>query len=475
MHNVVKRTFLLFIVVAAFLGGMAFLAFEMITNADEWVKKSINPHVSTEVKYQINAVYDRDKRVLAQLETPENATNKEDKKLIRNKEDEQLRRATLHALGGPYMELGLTGRFTGTPVTDDYNIVDGLYDQAKDNTTKDFYLTLDGEVCKKAYKALEGKKGTVGVYNYKTGEIICMVSTPAFDPNNPPVDQKELEANYPVSTYNKFLMLSYIPGSTFKVVTAACAIEFIPDIFSRTFYCDGAHEVEGFDAVVTCNKKSGHGRLTFEQALNKSCNCVFAEVAIMLGSERLNYTAQKLGFTSSFQMDRHTVKSGTLDLKNAVDIDIGWAGIGQYQYKVLATPCTMMTLMGAIANGGNAVKPYYVQSSVDKYGETVYQAQTEKLETIDMSADMAGKLKKLLRSNVVNYYGDSRFPNLQMCGKTGTAELGRGDLNNAWFVGFSQRADFPYAVVVMVEETDKSASDVAIPIANEVLQSVLGG
>lgn len=473
MHNVVKRTFLLFIVVAAFLGGMVFLAFEMITNADEWAKKDINPHVSTEVKYQINAVYDRNETLLAQLEAPEDATNKEDKKLIRNKEDELLRKATLHALGGPYMELGLTGYFTGTPVTDNFNIVTGLYDQAKDNTIKDFYLTLDGEVCKKAYEALGNKKGTVGVYNYKTGEIICMVSTPAFDPNNPPADQKELEKNYPVSTYNKFLMLDYVPGSTFKIITAACAIEFMPDIYSQTFYCDGAHEVDGFDAVVTCNKKTGHGRLTFEQALNQSCNCVFAEIAIKLGKDRLNYTAQKLGFTSSFLMDRHTVKSGTLDLTNAVDIDIGWAGIGQYTAR--ANPCAMMTLMGAIANGGDAIKPYYVQSSVNKYGETVYQAQAEILNTIDMSQDMAGKLKKLLRSNVVNYYGDWRFKNLQMCGKTGTAELGRDDLNNAWFVGFSQREDFPYAVVVMVEETNQSASEVAIPIANEVLQSVLGG
>lgn len=473
MHNVVKRTFLLLFVVVAFLGGTAFLAFEILTNADEWVKKDINPHVSTEVKYQINAVYDRNNTVLAQLETPEDAVNEADKRLIRNKDDEQLRIATLHALGGPYMELGLTGYFTGTPVTDNYDIVNGLYDQAKDNTVKDFYLTIDGKVCKKAYEALDGKKGTVGVYNYKTGEIICMVSTPAFDPNNPPVDQKELEANYPVSTYNKMLSLTYTPGSIFKIITSACAIEFIPDIYSRTFYCDGAHEVEGYDAVVTCNKKSGHGKLTFEQALNCSCNCVFAELSIMLGKDRLTYTAQQLGFTGSYYMDRHLIKSGTFDLSNAVDIDIGWAGVGQYN--VRANPCSMMTLMGAIANGGTAVKPYYVQKSVDKYGETVYQAQTETVDTINMSPDMAGKLKKLLRSNVVNYYGDKRFPNLQMCGKTGTAEIGRDDLNNAWFVGFSQREDFPYAVVVMVEETDKSASEIAIPIANEVLQCVLGG
>ncbi len=473
MHNVVKRTFLLFIVVAAFLGGMVFLAFEMITNADEWAKKEINPHVSTEVKYQINAVYDRKQKLLAKLEAPENATNKEDKKLIRNKDDELLRKATLHALGGPYMELGLTGYFTGTPVTDNYNIVTGLYDQAKDNTIKDFFLTLDGDVCKKAYEKLDGKKGTVGVYNYKTGEIICMVSTPSFDPNNPPSDQKELEKNYPVSTYNKFLMLNYVPGSTFKIITAACAIEFMPDIFSQTFNCDGVHEVDGYDAVITCNKKSGHGSITFERALNCSCNCVFAEVAIKLGKERLDYTAKKLGFTSSFDMDRHQIKPGIFDLTKAVDIDIGWAGIGQYTAR--ANPCMMMTLMGAIANGGNAVKPYYVQSSVNKYGETVYQAQPQTVDTIDMSADMAGKLKKLLRSNVVNYYGDGRFPNLKMCGKTGTAELGRDDLNNAWFVGFSQREDFPYAVVVMVEETPLSASEIAIPIANEVLQSISGG
>jgi len=473
LHNVVKRTFILLVVVLAYLGGMIFLGYEIVQNADDWAAHDASPYIVAPEMNFINTVYDANGVCLLKLETVKDEDDNEIQKLIRNEDDELLRRATLHAVGGQYLGVGITGKFTGVPISPEYeyDILNGLHVQAQDNESKDFYLTIDGEVCKTAYEQLDGRKGTVGVYNYKTGEIICMVSTPAFDPSNPPADSEILEKEYPESTYNKMLMLTYTPGSIFKIVTAACAIENIPNLYTRRFVCDGALEVEGFGQKVICN--SVHGNINFEKALNCSCNWVFGQLAIELGPEKLQRTAEKMGFGDVFEVDRHPLTAGTIDVENASDIELGWAGIGQHTTR--ANPCMMMTLMGAIANEGQAVKPYYVAETHSAYDDTVlYQAQPETTDVIRLNTDTAIKLKKLLRSNVQNYYTDSRFPGLEMCGKTGTAEVaGRGD--NAWFVGFSQREDFPYAIVVMIEDSSQSGSQAAIPVANNVLQSILGG
>lgn len=473
MHNVVKRTFILILVVVAYLGGMIFLGYEIVNNSSEWVMHQSSPYWATEPVNYINSVYDANGVCLLKLETITDEDGNETQKLIRNEDDELLRRATLHALGGPYLEIGITGKFTGVPLDPEYeyDILNGLHVQAQDNESKDFYLTLNGDVCKTAYEQLNGRNGVVGVYNYKTGEIVCMVSTPAFDPANPPVDNAALEKDYPESTYNKMLMLTYTPGSIFKIVTAACAIENnLPNLYTRTFDCDGALEVPGFDSKVICN--SVHGRVNFERALNCSCNWVFGKLAIELGPEKLQATAERLGFGEAFEVDRHAIAKSTIELEGVSDITLGWAGIGQHTTRV--NPCMMMTLMGAIANDGQAVKPYYVKEAHSAYDDSVlYQAQTETTDAIQMNTDTAIKLKRLLRSNVQNYYTDDRFPGLEMCGKTGTAEV--GDTNNAWFVGFSQREDFPYAVVVMIEKSSESGSMAAIPVANNVLQSMIGG
>ena len=133
----------------------------------------------------------------------------------------------------------------------------------------------------------------------------------------------------------------------------------------------------------------------------------------------------------------------------------------------------MLMIVGAIANGGTSVQPYLVKSITNQTGKTVLEAKTE--AGLQMfSASTAKKLQELLRSNVENYYGDSKFRKLEMCGKTGTAEVSTdegGDKPHAWFVGFSQRKDLPYAIVVVVENGG-GGSSVAIPVANKTMQKV---
>ena len=126
-----------------------------------------------------------------------------------------------------------------------------------------------------AYDALDGHSGTVAVYNYETGDVICMVSSPSFDPADPP-DLSESDEGYEGVYINRFLSSVYTPGSVFKIVTAAAAIENIDDIYERDFECSGSLDVGG-DSV-TCT--SAHGSLKFEDALAVSCNCAFAQLAL---------------------------------------------------------------------------------------------------------------------------------------------------------------------------------------------------
>lgn len=460
MHNTVKRAFLLIFVVGIFTVGAVVLAFSFFKNSEEWATHRANAHLYSGGQISsAGTVYDCTGEILAQT--------KDSKRYYST--DSSIRKAVLHAVGDTegFMSTGVHALFESELTG--YNIVSGTYYLSKYGVGNDINLTLDAKVCKTAYNALNGRKGTVGVYNYKTGEIICMVSTPTYDPENKPDNETMNSDAYKAAYINKFLSASYTPGSVFKVVTSACAIENIPDIYTRTFDCDGEYEVG--ETEVICNGK--HGKQTFEQALNNSCNSAFAEISIELGKTKLQKTARELGLTSSFEVDRVPLSKGTADLSEAVDIDMGWAGIGQYT--ITANPCMIMTLMGAIANDGKAIEPYYVKSITTPKGFSTYKASAKEADEITLNAGTAEKLQSLLRSNVVNYYGENAFPGLEMCGKTGTAEVGDEETgDNAWFAGFSQREDFPYAIVVLIEDSESSARAAAIPVANKVLQSIGG-
>ena len=166
-------------------------------------------------------------------------------------------------------------------------------------------------------------------------------------------------------------------------------------------------------------------------------------------------------------MGQITVSASKFDVSKTTKTDLGWAGIGQYT--TMVNPYHMLTLLGAIANNGVATKPYFVENMVYPDGKTDIIGKTEVNKTVNLDPQIAAQMKKLLRSNVVNYYSDDTFPGLEMCGKTGTAEVEGG--SHAWFVGFSQREDTPYAVICVVEKSGSGLS-VAGSVVNEVMQEV---
>ena len=453
MKNITKRAYVIYALICAFFIGLGILMYSFIAHGGEWASNRINRHVfSYRQLTNAGTIYDRNMKVLAQTKNGERIFS----------DDYDTRVSTLHVVGDSqgYIATGLQTLYR--PNLIGYNFVDGVYNSVKANDKSDIVLTIDAEVSKTAWQAMNGNKGTICAYNYKTGEVICMVSSPSYDPENKPSDiDTDTTGKYNGIYINRFLTGVFTPGSTFKVVTAICALDNIPDVTSRTFTCTGKYKI-GND-YVTCNNRSGHGKLTFEEALNVSCNSVFAELAVELGNDKLTKTVRQLGFGTSVTVSKAQTVKSTFDLSNAAAIDRGWAGIGQYT--TLVNPCQMLMLMGAIANNGQAMIPYVVDESseiVDEKGKVN--------KNISINESTLKTIRKMLRSNVVNYYGDSKFPGLEFCGKTGSAEVSNGK-SHAWFYGFSMRNDFPYAIVVCLENGGIGYND-AIPAANKVLQAI---
>lgn len=212
-----------------------------------------------------------------------------------------------------------------------------------------------------------------------------------------------------------------------------------------------------------------HGSISFEDGMAKSCNIVFAQLAMELGKEKMTQCAEKLGFNNSFLIDNVSTKSSTYNVTDATEADLGWSGIGQYDN--LVNPAHMMKIMGAIANGGVPIEPYRVAKIHSSMTGTSFVGETTLGERM-MSAEVAQKLKQVMRYTMQSQYGDNMFPSLTVCAKTGTAEVGKSKEPHAWMIGFSTDTDCPLAFVVIVENSGYGYRK-AGPIASEVMKALV--
>lgn len=432
----------------AFLIGLGILAFLFGTNARQWVMQPYNKHIYSSNGLVGGAtVYDRNGDILVQTVNGNREYNS----------SSTVRKATLHVVGDAegYISTGAQTAFASQLTG--YDLVNGLYSMKE--KPHDLTLTIDAGLSATAYKAVTEKgyeQGCVGVYNYKTGEVLVAMSLPTYDiEHKPNIDTSQDRWN---AVYmNRFFKGRYTPGSTFKVITAASALENIDNIMDQSFTCNGAYTVVR-GSQVKCN--GVHGRVTFRQALNQSCNSAFAAIAAAeLTNEQMTATAEEFGFNTSINVNGIECADSTFSLEDAYPIDRGWTGIGQGQ--TMLNPCHEITIMGAIANKTGATPtPTLIKRSVN-IGTLNY-----------VSSDVAAQLDNLLRSNVTNYYSDSKFPNLQMCGKTGTAQVS-GAEPHTLFVGYSQREDLPLAIVVVLEKSGGYGLTNCIPIANTIMQDAL--
>lgn len=458
MNRIAGRAWALFLMVAMLLGGTGFFLYEYYTQSSGWVMHTGSPHVYEEDgrTVALGTVVDRDGNFLLDLA---------DKRTY--SEDAAVRKATVHWLGdrqgniyAPFLR-NYAKQMTG------FDRVNGVYNYGGigGQTT----LTLSASVQAAALKALGERKGTVAVYNYKTGELICAVTTPTYDPDNIPDFSADPTLDYEGVYLNRFLQAAYIPGSIFKLVTTAAALETIPDICEQSFKCTGSYSF-GPDKV-TCER--AHGTMDLKMAMLRSCNCTYAQIALQIGKQTLDAYVKAYGVTAPISFDGVTTVKGNFDVTNAASVELAWSAIGQHKDQI--NPCAFLTFVGAIAGGGQAVSPYVVQS-VSVAGEQTYSATATVMERI-MPAEVANQLAQYMRNNVAGHYGDENFHGLTVCAKSGTGEVGGGQKPNAMFTGFVMDEEYPLAFIVCVEDGGYGRTT-CIPIISAVLlecKAVLDG
>lgn len=462
MKMITKRGIFLWIMSLAFVVGLVFMTVSLVQNGDTWVMKRFNHHVySNGELIGAGTIYDKDGDVLAETKDGDRVYS----------DSATTRKSTLHVVGDPknFISTGVqsvySARLTG------YSLLFGVHNIQKYGKGNDLKLTIDRDICDEAYKALDGRKGTVGIVNYKTGEIVCSVSSPSYDVEDVP-DNLLTSERYEGVYINRLLGAHYVPGSTFKLVTAICAIENIPDIYSKEWVCDGEYQPKS-GVAIKCN--ANHGKhINFKDALAKSCNSAFAQIAIELGQEKLATTAKELGIgsavTVSGTIDSYAGHFDTTDkIKLGVDA-LGWTGIGQGNTRI--APITMLRIVSAVANGGTAVSFNIVDSLANQAGKALdFTLPSNQLSM--MNSDVAAKLKEMMRYNVTNHYGESRYKGLNLCAKSGTAQIDSNENHNiAWFVGFMDDSEHPYAFVVAIENGN-SGSQTAGPVAKRVLTKLV--
>ena len=445
MKKVSGRAIFPLILAIVLLAGTVLLCVRYFAKADEWVTFSGSPHVYTGVNLDGGVVYDRDGTLL--LDSTDGRTYSA---------DAATRTATMHLLGDRYgyIQAPLLGSFADDMIG--FDKINGLY--GAEGTEANAALTLSAAAQTAAYQALGNYHGTVGVYNYKTGEILCAVTSPSYDPDNMPDVEADTSGAYDGVYVNRFFQAAYTPGSIFKIVTLAAAIETVPDWENLTFTCEGKTIIGGQEIICM----GEHGTLSMTQALAHSCNVYYGELAAALGKDKLQAAADRLGLNGTLRCDGYTARS-TVDLSDADEGSVAWAGIGQYTDQI--TAIQFLRFMGVIANGGEAAEPYLMQK-ISRAGQTVYEAETKTTGRL-LSEETAEALGKMMRGAVVNQYGAWQFGSLTVCAKSGTAERENGPAD-AMFAGFVEDEAYPLAFVVFAERGG-SGSQTAAPIAAKVL------
>ncbi len=456
MRKIQQRAAVCLLLCAALVLGSLLFALRFVVDGGRWVSFAANRHLyNSDGQMAVGRVLDRDGDILSYV-------NHQGKRVYY--ENSAVRRATLHAVGDAQGNIGTGALVAFAHQLTGYNLLTGAYSPL--GAGNDLYLTIDAHLNYVAHRAMNGRKGVAAVYNYNTGEVLCMYSAPNFDPAEPPHIQ-DGDERYDGVYVNRFLSAAYPPGSVFKLVTLSAAIENLPDWDSRTFTCTGSTLVGG--ETITCQR--AHGELTAESALACSCNGFFAALAAELGGDALTYYAQREGLTTSYTVSGLNTAAGSLDLTGATQGQVGWAGVGQHND--LVNPCSVMVLMGAIARGGDAAVPQLAlktRSPLDLPLSFYLKKRTGRL----VDSATAEELARLMSNNVQTTYGSGRFPNMDLCAKSGTAEVGGGKAPHAWFAGFLRGEDTPYAFVVLVENGG-SGSDAAGNVAAAVLNALVNG
>lgn len=337
-------------------------------------------------------------------------------------------------------------------------------------------LTLDYALQNYVYGQLAGRKGSVVVMDPQTGEILAMVSSPGYDASE--LDQvMELvntddayAADAPL--INRAVNSSYAPGSTFKIITLASALDNISGITERTF--DDVGVIEFKDGSRINNFLNyANGEINLLEGFMYSSNFVFGTLGMELSNAQLRVSAEKFGFNQPIDIKGLKVtESNFPDMNDDFKGDKALTGIGQGE--VTSTPLQMAMIASAVANGGQLMAPAIVKEVTDK-DSFIISSHTPSVFSKAMDEGTAETVASFMRQNVLRTNTYSTFRSVEGAGKTGTAQFtADGAMKiNAWFTGFAPYDDPQIAIAVIIEDlediTENTGAQQAIPIAKSIM------
>ena len=341
-------------------------------------------------------------------------------------------------------------------------------------------LTIDVNIQKLCEDALINlckehgpKSATAIVMNPNTGEIVAMATKPSFNLNEVPRDNLE---DLLQMSRNLSIVDVYEPGSTFKVLTMAMALEEGVSTESERFYDPGYRIVDG--EKIKCWKLTGHGSQNLTEGLCNSCNSVFVDLALRLGKDKLYEYFKKYGFGDLLGVDFAGESGGILmDKDTAKKVDYARMGFGQ---AIAVTPIQLITAICSVLNGGNLLKPYFVKSVSDADGNILAENSPTILNKT-VSKNTSDRIKTMLEAVISKSYGIETFiPGYKISGKTGTSQkYDANGINNKYvssFVG-AIPADNPEYVLLIVADEPSSGhyygSIVATPYAKTIFEGIV--
>ncbi len=431
MKKITRRAFSVLLLSLAIIFGMTVFVLRYVDEAQTWALRFSRANAGAG-----GELLDRNGVVLASFDASRSAFA----------EDGEIRVACYHVTGDYWDRTGTGALSAYWGDMQEYSLLSGTTKKEP----KRFTLTIDSEICRTAYFAVGyNRRGAAMLMNYKTGEVLAMVSVPSVDPINGE------SAVADTAFINRCLSASFPPGSIFKLVTAAAAIEDVPDLFSRGYTCEGQYTIGTVDIHCT----GVHGTQNVRDALAHSCNAAFAQIAVDTGYNSLYRHVKAYGFLDTLELSGLRAIPGSYRSEYAGNPELAWSGIGQSTD--LVTPFAMLRYVAAIANDGVLVTPHLILSD----------EPAEQVRLVEEST--ARELKRMMSYTASTQYNPAaNFPGISyLCAKTGTAELGDGT-SHAWFTGFLDDSEHPYAFVVLIERGG-GGLQTAAPVANRILHAAI--
>ena len=330
-------------------------------------------------------------------------------------------------------------------------------------------LTIDSRLQQVANRALGDRQGAVVLLDVTTGEVLLSLSKPTFDPNRLDEDWTALTQNEARPLYNRVSQGLYVPGSTFKAVTAAAALES-GLMRADTLVSDPTGEtvIDGFR--ITDAERPPRPTFDFAHAFAWSSNVVFAQVGLQLGEERLRQQAARFGIGSALPYELETSPTSLTRTAPMPRVLLASTAFGQGE--LLISPLQMAVVAATIARDGDVPRPYVVRSAVTPDGHELHRGRPASSGRA-VSAETARTLRTFLALAVEEGFGgNAALPTVRVGGKTGTAQSVPGLPDHSWFIGIAP-VDRPRVAVAVIVEYGGWGSLEAAPVARQVLEAAL--